>query len=365
MIELARGNLLVADVEALVNTVNTVGVMGKGIALQFKKAFPANFEAYARACERGEVAPGKIFVFDMGTLGGPRYILNFPTKRHYRDRARLDDIAAGLNDLVDVVVQRGIRSIAIPPLGCGNGGLAWKTVYPLIEEAMSASDLEGVRVIVYEPAGEPDPDQMVDRTTRPKMTAGRAALLLLMHRYLATGWEYRLSLLELQKLAYFLQESGQDLKLRFRPLFYGPYADELRHVLNRIEGHFVHGFGAGQNKPQTPIEPSGDAIGEAEAFLARDSAVMHRLDAVSALIENFETPFGMELLSSVHWVGRHGVAGSPAKDPRGALEQLKHWNNRKSRTFQAKHVDQAWDRLATTDWTGIPAEPREQRSSKS
>ncbi len=343
MLELRHGNLLEADAEALVNTVNTEGVMGKGIALQFKKAFPENFEAYRQACEEGEVQPGRVFVHNVQELHGPRWIINFPTKRRWRDRARIDDIAAGLNDLVSHIERLEIRSIAVPPFGCGLGGLSWKTVFPLIEEALGS--LEGIQVYVYEPKGAPAPDDMVDRTTRPRMTKGRASVLLMMESYLATGWEYRLSLLELQKLAYFLQEAGQQLRLRFKPLVYGPYADELRHVLNRIEGHFVKGFADGQNRPETPLQPLPEAIVEARQFAERRNTIYQPLNRVVHLIENFESPFGMELLASVHWIAHHGLHREPAQTLDAALTQLHTWNTRKARLFKREHVELAWLRL--------------------
>ena len=150
MIEFTQGDLLKAPVEALVSAVNTEGVMGKGIALQFKKAFPANYDAYRDACHRGEVKPGKMFVYRHQSLIGPKYILNFPTKRHWREPAMLDDIASGLTDLVCQIELLRIQSIAVPQLGCGNGGLAWKAVLPLIEEAVSG--LTQTRVLIFEPA---------------------------------------------------------------------------------------------------------------------------------------------------------------------------------------------------------------------
>ena len=153
MIEIAKGNLLEARVEALVNTVNTVGVMGKGIALQFKEAFPAMFRDYAMACKTGDVRLGKMHVFDLGGLTGDRrWIINFPTKGHWRERSRLTDIEAGLEDLVDTVRRLGIRSIAIPPLGCGNGGLNWADVRPRIEAAFINSP--DVNVLLFEPETE-------------------------------------------------------------------------------------------------------------------------------------------------------------------------------------------------------------------
>jgi O-acetyl-ADP-ribose deacetylase (regulator of RNase III) len=153
VIQIARGNLLEAPVEALVNAVNCIGVMGKGLALQFKQAFPANFRAYEAAARAGSVVPGRMFVHDRGILVGPRYIINFPTKRHWRDKSRMEDIEAGLTALVDEVRERGIRSIAVPPLGCGLGGLDWSEVRPRIEAAFAT--VSEVDVHLYAPTGAP------------------------------------------------------------------------------------------------------------------------------------------------------------------------------------------------------------------
>lgn len=149
MIEYKTGNILAEEVDAVVNTVNCVGVMGRGIALQFKKHFPENFRAYAAACRRGEVAPGRMFVLETGSLTPPRFIINFPTKRHWRGKSRLEDIRSGLAALTDEIQKRGIRSVAIPPLGCGLGGLRWDEVRPLI--AASLEPLGEVRVVIFEP----------------------------------------------------------------------------------------------------------------------------------------------------------------------------------------------------------------------
>jgi O-acetyl-ADP-ribose deacetylase (regulator of RNase III) len=148
VIRFLRGNLFDSDAEALVNTVNTHGVMGKGIALEFKKRFLANYEFYRQACEQGQVQIGKMLVFPTQSLQ-PQYIINFPTKQHWRGRSKLEYIQRGLQDLVCVVQQQGIRSIALPPLGCGHGGLRWEQVKPLIEQAFAS--LPDVEVQVYEP----------------------------------------------------------------------------------------------------------------------------------------------------------------------------------------------------------------------
>jgi O-acetyl-ADP-ribose deacetylase (regulator of RNase III) len=167
MIRQVQGNLLDADVDALVNTVNTVGVMGKGIALQFKIAFHGNYRAYREACKRGEVRLGRMFAFDAGQLVRPRWVINFPTKQHWKSSSRLKDIDAGLDDLRRLLVEAGIQSVAIPPLGCGNGGLDWADVLPLIERKLDGLDID---ILVFSPAGAPHPAEMTNRTARPELS---------------------------------------------------------------------------------------------------------------------------------------------------------------------------------------------------
>lgn len=153
--KLLKGDMFATEAEALVNTVNTVGVMGKGVALQSRRAYPDNYRAYLRACEHGELEVGKVFVFDRATLENPRYIINFPTKRHWRGRSKIEYIRMGLEDLVRQIRDFDIHSIAVPPLGCGYGGLNWNEVRALIEE--TSDHLPGVEFLVYEPQEDADP----------------------------------------------------------------------------------------------------------------------------------------------------------------------------------------------------------------
>lgn len=353
MVELVTGNLLQADVEALVNTVNTVGAMGKGIALQFKQAYPANFEAYRKAVARGDVQPGRMFVFETGLLTNPRIIVNFPTKRHWRGGSRLEDIDAGLQDLAHVIVARGIRSIAIPPLGCGNGGLDWAEVRPRILATLAT--LPDVRALVFSPDGSPDPKTMPVGTERPPMTPSRALLVRLMNRY--GEMAYRLTLLEIQKLAYFLQEAGEPLRLNFEKGHYGPYAANLNKVLERIEGHFTRGYGDAQ-KPDVEIGLLPGANEEAIAFLANRRESLERLEYVALLIDGFETPHGMELLSSVHWVA---TQEPDVRDAQRAIGAIHRWSDRKQKVFKPRHIEVAWNRLAEAGW--VTASPSVGRSS--
>src|SRR5713226_1859103 len=186
MIYKAEGDLLGTDAEALVNTVNTVGVMGKGIALQFKQAFPDNYSAYEAACKRGEVEIGRMFVFHRHPTNNPRIIINFPTKKHWRGKSRIEEIKSGLRALIEVVRKEGIRSIAVPPLGCGNGGLEWKDIRPRIEQAFS--EVPDVAVQLFHPEGAPKAEEMKIATKRPSMTPGRAVMLRLLSRYALPGY---------------------------------------------------------------------------------------------------------------------------------------------------------------------------------
>ncbi|MFI9639408.1 macro domain-containing protein [Micromonospora sp. NPDC051925] len=166
MIVLSDGDLLTADAEALVNAVNTVGVMGKGIALQFKHAHPANYAAYRAACAANDVQLGRMFVFDSGRPGRHRFVINFPTKGHWRAGSKLSDIQSGLADLAQVIRERQIRSVALPALGCGNGGLSWSVVQPMIAQAFA--ELPDMRVLVFPPEGIPSPTGTPVTTRSPR-----------------------------------------------------------------------------------------------------------------------------------------------------------------------------------------------------
>ena len=347
MIELTRGNLLQAPAEALVNTVNCVGYMGKGIALQFKQAFPANFKHYEAACHAGDLVPGKMMIHDNGALVNPRYIINFPTKRHWKGKSRIEDIESGLNALVADVQRLGIRSIAVPPLGCGLGGLEWRVVRPMIEQAFAG--LPDVQVLLFEPAGAPEAKAMPVRTERPHMTPARALFVKLMDAYSAL--DYSRTLLEVQKLAYFLQEAGEPLRLKYEAGHYGPYAANLNKVLEVMEGHFIRGYGDCQ-KPEAEIELLPGAVDEASAFLADKRDSLTRLEQVADLIEGFETPYGMELLATVHWVAHYGgrQGEAPAADVDAATNVVHAWNPRKQNIFKPDHIRAAWMQLAQRGW---------------
>lgn len=344
MIEFKQGDILRADTEALVNTVNCVGVMGRGIALQFKKAFPNHyFKEYKTACDNKELQPGKMLVHNLNRLYDPRYVIDFPTKRHWKGKSRMEDIEAGLQALVQEIRNRKIHSIAIPPLGCGLGGLRWDDVRAKIEEALQ--ELPDVKVFLYEPKGTPPAKNMVRAQKNPRLTVGRAALLVLMRRYLAAVMDPFVTLLEIHKLMYFMQESGEELNLQYQKGPYGPYAKNLRHVLNLMEGYFISGYGDAEDNPSRQINLIPDVLPRAETFLENHPDTRNHFQKVVELISGFETPFGMELLATVHWVANHEGAATADQ----AVKETYDWNSRK-RMFHEKHIRLAWNILEQKGW---------------
>ena len=345
MIEQKIGDLFQEDAEALVNSVNCVGVMGRGIALQFKKAFPENFKAYAEACKRGEVQPGRMFVCDLGKMTNPRYIINFPTKRHWRAKSRLVDVEAGLEALVDEIRQRNIRSIAIPPLGTNLGGLSWRDVGPRIRDALGK--VEGLDVRLFEPGGGPMDDRPNRSRRSPGMTRGRAALICLMDRYVRGLLDPFVTLLEVHKLMYFMQEAGEYLRLKFEKGHFGPYADNLRHVLRHINGHYVLGYTGNGDAPGKQLELLPGAIEDATAFLERHPRTRERMERVFELVEGFESSFGLELLATVYWVLENNL---PQNDEQ-VIAYTYGWNPRKKQ-FSERQIRLALQTLRTKGWIG-------------
>lgn len=343
VIESASGNLLAADVDALVNTVNTVGVMGKGIALQFRRAYPAMFEEYQRACSAGEVEVGRMHVWSTGQIAGPRFVINFPTKRHWRGGSRIEYVEEGLADLARVVEELQIRSLALPPLGAGNGGLAWAAVRPLIFKYLAGS--KQVRVLLFEPGQAPPAREMADATLRPSLTSGRAALITLLSGYLTSA--IGASLIEVQKLLYFLQVAGEPLRLNYQAAAYGPYADNLRHVLIALEGHYLMGFGDGNARvaDAEPIEVLPGAAEAARAVLAEQPQTLERIERVLDLIQGFDSMYGSELLATVHWAASVGPS-----DLESVTRCVQGWSQRKRTIFTEHHIGIARQHLIDQGW---------------
>ena len=255
-------------------------------------------------------------------------------------------IDAGLVDLVTQVKRLGIRSVAIPPLGCGNGGLDWNEVRPRIEAAFK--ELPNIEVRLFAPSQVEGVRELAPEAEKPKMTAGRAAILRVLSIY--REMRYPLSQIEIQKLVYFLVQAGQQLgRLKFKKLTYGPYASELRHVLTKMDGAYLHGVGDGTKPSEVTVVAS--ALKDAEAFLAsqEDRETAQRVERIARLIEGFETPYGMELLATVHWVA--------AEDPGASYDKIVRavhgWNKRKREIMKPAHIRVAYDRLVAEKFLAV------------
>jgi len=351
MIRFTQGNLLEAPVEAVVNTVNTVGVMGKGIALMFKERFPENTKAYETACRAGTVRVGSMFVTPGMELGGPRWIINFPTKENWRNPTKLKWVESGLEDLKRVIRDNGIRSIAIPPLGCGNGGLDGNVVGPVVEDALR--DLEGVEVVVYEPTAKYQ--NVAKKKGIEKLTPARALVAEAVRRYWVLGIEC--TLLETQKLAWFLErfivrmELENPLDLRFEANRYGPFAHRLTKLLEGLDGSYLH-----CDKRLADAERfdtvwfDENKRERLDLYLKSEEARkwLPALEATDELIDGFQSPLGMEVLATVDWLNdRQGIPLALA-DMRAALD---HWPagtaaaERKQKLFTDRILSLAIERL--------------------
>jgi O-acetyl-ADP-ribose deacetylase (regulator of RNase III) len=351
MIRFTQGNLLEAPAEALVNTVNTVGVMGKGIALMFKEAFPENYRLYREACQTKNVKVGRVFATERRDfVGGPKWIINFPTKEHWRAPSRIEWIRDGLVDLREFIERHSIRSIALPPLGSGNGGLEWREVRPVIEKALAS--LQDVTIIVYEPTKKYQNVQK--REGVEKLTPARALLTELVRRYWVLGIEC--TVLEVQKLAYFLERQidvrgiTNPLMLSFEANRFGPFSPKLRHLLDALDGSYLHCDKRLADAGPMDVIGYDDAKMEKIELYIRTEAKPYQeaLDATADLIEGFESPLGMELLATVDWL-LHQMRVEPTIDSiRASLTEWpggKGAGARKLKLFNDRMIGLALSRL--------------------
>jgi len=333
MIKYLKGNLLEANTQALVNTVNTVGVMGKGIALQFKERFPLNFKLYADACKKGLVTVGKMFVVKENTFKGEKIIINFPTKTEWYKKSQYLYIEEGLKDLVNVIEKYEIQSLAIPPLGSGNGGLKWENVKLLMNKYLEAIPIE---IIIYEPNDTVKEILKKEETKKEiNLTAARAMLLYALAKYEMRGETP--SVFAANKIAYFLQESGEPLRLNFVAYTYGPYSQAIDKVLYALNGKYLTGIEQMNIKPFEPIELKYEHFDEVNSFIKNKLTPIQRdrLDSVFNLIEGFESSMALEILSSIHFL----LSKNKNQTKKELLEQIQSWNNRKKGLIKEKYID--------------------------
>ena len=351
MLTFTQGNLLDSDAEALVNTVNTVGVMGKGIALMFKEAFPENFRAYQIACKNKEFDVGRVFVTErIDLVGGPRWIVNFPTKKHWRNPSRLEWIRSGLEDLRVHIIAKDIRSIALPPLGAGNGGLEWSAVKPLIVEAFEG--LDQLCVSVYEPT--PRYQNVAKKVGVEKLTPARAIAAELVRAYTVLGFEC--TLLEVHKLVYFIQRSLARLgiedptRLSFGENRFGPFAQNLNHLLNSLDGSYLHSSKRIADAGPLDLIWFEDSKNDIlKAYLASEAKMYTpALGMTSCIIDGLKSPLGLEVLATVDWLlQRHESLSSVPS----IKQRLKTWlgggdaAERKLRLFTDELIELSIERL--------------------
>lgn len=335
-IEYKSGDMFDESTEAIVNTVNCVGVMGKGVALEFKRRWPSNYRAYRKVCDDKALQPGKMFIFENSDLLEPgvhRYLINFPTKAHWRSKSKIEYIENGLDDFVREIGARGIKSVSMPPLGCGNGGLDWNEVRPIIEQHLS--ELPDVRFVLFAPGPEDVPEQSF---IPDEMTSERATMMVAFAE-LERFFGGHLTRLTAQKLAYFLQVFGINFGLKFSKREFGPYSETLHKAFKAMESkRYIRGYTDSDRK----VVVSQATYAAADEFLKHRgidvSETVHRL---SLLIEGYESPYGMELLASVHYLSEtEGITTQPEMS-----EALEAWNVHKRESFKRAAVTAALDRL--------------------
>lgn len=353
MIRCTQGNILEADAEALVNTVNTVGVMGKGVALMFKEAFPDNFTAYKRACDANELNTGRVFVTERRSLTepNPRWIVNFPTKQHWRNPTQIEWVKDGLQDLRAFIVKNSVKSVAVPPLGCGNGGLAWNDVRPLIEDALG--DIPNVDVLVYEPTAKYQ--NVAKRSGVEELTPPRAMIVEAVRQYVVLDMEC--SLIEVQKLGWLLERAVVNSGLpnpfdfRFAPNRYGPFSQPLMHLLDKLDGSYL---GCDKRiadaRPEEPVYFKPDKRDAVDLYLRTEAKEYGpAMEKVWDIIDGFQSPFGMELLATVDWILENKFAAVNPAEVRGALAKWPGGEGsgaRKLKIFNERSITLALDRLA-------------------
>lgn len=339
MIIKSKGNLFSSNAEAYINTVNTVGVMGKGIALQFKERFPENYVAYRKACKEDQVQIGSMFVTKVEQIQGPKWIINFPTKKHWKGKSKIEFIEKGLEDLINVIIEKDIKSVAMPPLGAGNGGLEWETVKEVIFKKL---ENKKVTVELFEPSFKVIPQEKREKVN---LTKARAIILSLIKKYKVLGFE--VTHLEVQKLAYFMQRFGQhDLRLQYKKYKFGPYAYNLQHLLSQLEGSYILGNTKMLDaKALDSLYLIKERVLDFESYLESNTNEFEkaRLDNVKKLIEGFESPFGLELLSTVDWVVNNKEAD--INDPAELQKVIFEWNSHKATSIKVNHIGVAVNRL--------------------
>jgi O-acetyl-ADP-ribose deacetylase (regulator of RNase III) len=337
-----KGNLLDAPTQALVNTVNTVGVMGKGIALQFKQTFPINYKKYLEACKNQSLVTGQLLLVREQSLTGEKIIVNFPTKTDWRLQSEYAYIESGLIALVQAIKDNSIKSIAIPPLGCGNGGLDWSKVKILLEKYLGG--LDTVEILIYEP------DEGIKQLLKEKsnfkdikLTPARAMLLYALFRYENEG--EMCNMFVANKLAYFLQRLGEPTlnKLKFEASHFGPFAPQVEHLLHAINGKFIKGLEQKSVKAFETLDLQYEEWPQLKNYINQELSAeqTQRLQALTELTQGFQSALSLEILATVDFVQKD----QPGIDLNGIIEAISSWSSRKQHLFKEEYIRIAYQHL--------------------
>jgi O-acetyl-ADP-ribose deacetylase (regulator of RNase III) len=313
--------------------------MGKGIALAFKKSFPIVMEEYTKAIDQGLIQIGRVQVVKTNSLS-PKYVINFPTKKDWRHPSKVEYIEAGLIDLIKTLTDYDIKSISVPPLGCGNGKLKWEVIKPIMIKHFTPIS-ERVDVTIFEPGYS---DQRMIQKTNVSLTPARAMLIYLLKQYQVLG--YTGNLLVAQKLSYLLQRFGEPLNLDFEKGHYGPYAHRLLHLLKYLNGYYLW-FKEEDNKPGTAISIDVKNYQKVEDYIANEISFdqKKRLDKVLKAIEGFESPYGLELLATVDFIMQQTKSAQYEIIER----DIHNWTNRKRTIMKPYHIKVATKQVVSFD----------------
>ncbi|MEJ5284863.1 MAG: type II toxin-antitoxin system antitoxin DNA ADP-ribosyl glycohydrolase DarG [Brevinematia bacterium] len=340
MIKYVKGNIFESEAQALVNTVNTVGIMGKGIALQFKKTFPENYKKYVAACKNKEIDIGKLLATKENTIAGEKIIINFPTKKDWQKPSEYEYIEKGLDDLKRIIKEFNIKSIAIPPLGAGSGGLIWEKVKNIIQKKLQDLDIE---IFIYEPTSEIK-EQL--KKERAKLTEARALMLYVLYDLVKQG-EF-VSEFSAEKVCYFLQKFGAEkyFKLKYQPNFYGPYSGKVKFLLNILNGSYILGYSDLNKKPFDPLFIIPDSYNEIKKYVESKSELNNIAQKTINFLDGFYSDFGLELLSTIDWI----INEKKTTDIDEIKKELENWSNRKRSLFSnQKYIQIAIEHIKNSE----------------
>lgn len=349
MIELTKGNLLASSDGVMVNTVNTVGVMGKGIALQFKDEFPHNYAVYVDACRKSELYPGTLLIVkDQSSRYGEKIIVNFPTKVHWRDPSKYEYIQRGLVALREFIISNKVESISIPPLGCGNGGLDWSKVKPMITEMLSGLDTV---IHLYEPSA--DVARVLKAAAAPigdvKLTPARAMIMYALFFYETLGEQA--NLFAANKLVYFMQRLHEPAfsKYEFKPAHFGPYSYQVGKALHQLNGKYLTGLEQMSLRAFDPITLQYGTWEEIKQYvtwtLPRKSR--ERLEQLVKLVSGFQSTLSLEVLATVDYIRKD----NPGISLEDTVQKVWAWSDRKKALFKERYIRIAYEHLKREETT--------------